>query len=309
MASTTTGNAVPLALVHRTRCGSGGGAEAGHASLRAFAAAHAAFDTLSQLGGDSASRQRAIAIEPTPGSPVFVFGSKSASGDVVGFADASAADCPLLGARAPHVCCEEAGESPSSRFANAPHAPAAADEEGAPRLRPATEPTVLVFGPNAPRERKRGPALAPIAPKRAREVPAVDDVVTLLARCVASDDLSDVDRAAELLAGCRVPGKRPRTASSCSAGAAREPKLRSADVDEVDAKGAVGSAGDSGASDDRSTNSEPSCSPSSARSRPSNDASIGNDVEKHDDDELSFLVTRCDIDSGNRTELFMPYIS
>lgn len=314
MASTSTGNAVPLALGHRDRCGSGGGADAGHASLRAFAVAHAAFDTPSQLGGDPNSRLLAQVPAPTPGSSVFVFGSKCSSCGAAGCEDKESSGCSGEKAREPAACCGAAGEISSSPFAAAALKPRAAAREGAPRRCPAAEPSATVFGPSAPRERKTEPVVAPIAPKRAREVPAMDDVVTLLERCVASDDLDDVDRAAELLSGCCVPGKRPRTAetsstvSSTTDVAARQ-KLRDPEVDAVQAKAAIASTGDSAArvSDDASPNAMTSSA--AARSTPAHDTCAGADIEKHDDDELSFLVTRCDIDSGNRTELFMPYIS
>lgn len=315
MASTTTGSAsVPVAPVHRARCGTGGGAEAGHASLRAFVAAHAVFATPGQLGHDCA-RQRARRSEEVPKAPLFVFG-----GDRNSQAAVDGASTEASAFTSPPSLPRDSRESSPSPFVTAKlEREIDAAYDGARRAshqRPAT-----VFGPSAPRE-KHDVSPTPVAPKRAREVLAVDDVTALLARCVASDDLSDVHRATELLSGCRVPGKRPRTAACRATNYGHESKpqfLQTVEdeepegADAADAANAADSKAVVGAGDVVSLqlSSPPEMS---SGCRPAFDAGlcdtgVGDEAGKHDDDELSFLVTCCDIDSGRRTELFMPYIS
>jgi hypothetical protein len=324
MASTTTGNAaVQIPPVYRARCGTGGNVGAGHASLRAFAAAHAVFGAPAQLGHDSAARHPTCSTGAAPPAPLFVFGDRSstkspaaaAARDDDGRASANCdAAAPADAANRQASCRAADSHSPSPFVTAVRERKADVSEAPAKSSLFARPPTV--FGPSAPSADR--PLLdaspSPVAPKRAREVPAVDDVTSMLALCVTTDlaadfDRADVDRAAELLAGCCVPGKRPRTtggsaarAGNASTFAAEEPAARvgKGEIAYADSKeNAVDTDADTGLSGSLST----------SPSEPVAVDPVGGDAEEHDDDELSFLVTRCDIDCASQSEWFMPYIS
>jgi hypothetical protein len=136
---------------------------------------------------------------------------------------------------------------------------------------------LTVFGPCAP-QLSTSPVLS--TPKRPRDVPAVDDVADLLARLgpsashaatVASEN--DVHCTADLLAKCQVPGKRPRT----------QPRLQPPMLRPNRSEVAVPVA---------------------------DTLSVANADVDADDDELSFLVQRCDLDSQSSERVdFMPYIA
>lgn len=267
MASTTTGNsAVQVSPVHRARCGSSGASDAGHASLRAFAAAHAAssnavFGAPAPLGAP-APRRAADAPEPAAAEktiPIFVFGESSSK--------------PAASRlRSPNA----------AALAIAPHAGLAT---GRARLEPTHGASETVFGPAAPQMKCEILATGSPAPKRPREVHDLDDVVSLLGMLATSGNgEDDVDVAAKRLRSASLP-ERPPVADSAAANT-----LFSCENDRIIPG--------------------PSAPPTSD-SRTSMEQEVENEeAQSHLSDlsELSFLVTRCDIDPQARHE-HMPYIT
>jgi hypothetical protein len=284
-----------LHLSLSARCGSSGSAGFAHASIRAFAAAHAPprqptprpaplFGATAPLGAQTAPVAAALRSE----SSLFVFGgdrtekSPQTDGDNSG----------QVSHHKQHTTADENAQPVSKEFPQRPSAFAKAAADGSlcsafPDKPAATclaqaQPASTVFGPSAP-QMAATYMCGNGTPKRPREPPAVDDLANLLAQLSPSfartadgqstGDDGEVDATAQLLANCGLPGKRPRTQPQ-----AEDPLLTQAF---------------SLATDENSAERE-------AR---------GIDVAA-DDDELSFLVTRCDLDAVPSERVgFMPYIA
>jgi hypothetical protein len=139
-----------------------------------------------------------------------------------------------------------------------------------------------LFGPNVPLDKSKPYGTTAIAtPKRPREIPNIDDIASLLSKCKANDPADDVQRAAELLSSLQVPGKRPRRHEGCPNFLSSPPKSEQSVV-----SGREGLC-------ELEDPSQPHAS----------------DLAEDDDNELSFLVTNCDIDADSRSTQFMPYIA
>lgn len=345
MASATTNSTdvTPPKPGRRGCCGSSG-TDAGHASLRAFVAAHApstprpVFGSPAPLGSTpahSSSTHSNPSVPPSPSwshlprdrqQPVPLFGKPCAPLDLPQLSQAS-------GAGSAEIASKTSGERASGGGGDA--ATTLRRGRSSPVLPPAT-----VFGTRAPRMPRRPSAAAP---KRPREAPAVDDVAALLAQCQAVEADDDVSRAAELLACWRVPGKRPRTASEVFPVAGKPPGLsllkksdssgggddnvgssngssrgEGGDSDRVSGGDDIGEGAGVSDSSKLSARSELQASRKRTGAVPEGNVAAGADTaagvpvvrpggaSEDDDCELSFLVTRCDIDSRADSG-FMPY--